>query len=120
MKSKLSNAIILALAILGGLFLVLTVYFAMEENNTVGYVRDDVEIKQDYTAPVSNVSDYIGYEAEEAFVEGCRTSGASTSACQCMFDYLDSTMTNQEFWDFADLDSIENHPITKRAISACI
>jgi hypothetical protein len=96
-KTKLTSGIIMVLAVLGGLFLVLTVYYAVEDNN----------------------SDYIGYHYEEGFIEGCTGEGATQGACQCMFDYIDNNMTNTELIAFSSLDNIEEHQMFNRAINAC-
>jgi len=89
-----------------------------DEPQTTSSYRDDVEVRQDYT-PQRNVSDTIGYEGEQAFVNACATE-APRSTCQCMFNYFDSNMTNSEFYNLANSDNIESHPMTLKAVNACI
>lgn len=122
--NKLASGIIFALAILGGLFVVLTIFFAISDNtdvvptnSVVPTVRDDVEVPT--AVPTRNVSDYIGYEMEQAFMGGC-VPEAGFDACQCMFDYIDDNMTNEELINFMSLENMESHPMFNETINNCI
>jgi hypothetical protein len=121
MKSKLTNAVVLALAIFGGIFILLVVVVAITDSQDTGYtpnqtaptysapIKDDTQVK---LAP--SISDSMASNWERVFVDSCSTE-ANRSACQCMYDYLDSHLTNDQF---ENLD-INNDPIASAAVLEC-
>ena len=124
MKNKISSGIIFALAILGGLFMFLTIYFAVTEYNDTSYTptRDDVQVPVTIEPPVASISDTVGPAGEEAFIGGCAGEGASRSQCQCMFDYLDANLTNADFFASGDLteEQMLRDPVFSEAIIGCL
>jgi len=118
MKSKLTNAVVLALAIFGGLFIILVIVVAVTDSQDTGYtpaptysapIKDDTPVK---LAP--SISDTMATNWERVFVDSCSTE-ANRSACQCLFDYLDSHLTNDQF---ENLD-IDNDSIAGTAVLEC-
>lgn len=126
MKSKLTNGIIFALAIFGGLFIFLMVVVAVTDNNDTSYntpvvssapIRDDT--KTEYVAPPKNVADYIGAQGESDFMTGCGWD----AECACLFEYLDSHFTNEEFLAWANEITEENiydNPVSLGALVSCV
>lgn len=117
--NKFSNALIFALAILGGLFIVLVIFFAITDaDEPETSFRDDTELPTATIQPLQ--SDYIGYAFEEAFMNGCLSEGASNASCQCMFDYLDTNLTNQELKNLSNLADPSEDPVFDKAVNSCV
>lgn len=98
MKEKLTNGVILALAILGGLFIVLTIYFAVTANNDTSYTKDDVEVKvqQDYT-PSSPVAGLSKSEYIDLATRNCSKT-ESESFCRCYYTlFMENNSVEETF-----------------------
>jgi hypothetical protein len=56
------------------------------------------------------------------FMQGCQSQGATTTACQCLYDYLDRNTTDTEFkkLDQAMLQNPDYYPpIAIKAVDYC-
>ena len=69
----------------------------------VGFSNNEPEkVERTQTTAVqryqSASSDQMGYAYEQAYIEGCTDgTGVSYQDCKCMYDFLDTTLTNAEF-----------------------
>jgi len=89
------------------------------------YSQDDVQlnVQQDWTPrSVRNTSDKLGAEPRRVFIEGCVEEGGRFSACACMYDYVDRSVTNDEFWALVDLPDSQllSNPIIEQSITNCV
>jgi hypothetical protein len=58
-------------------------------------------IENDFS-PAKPEADKMTASERQAFLDGCDPSRSGDPSCICMFNYLDRTLTNKEFWDLAD------------------
>lgn len=87
MKSKLSNAVIFALAIIGGLFIILMI---------VGAIMYNEEAKNSYEPVDFTPSDRLSGVEVQAFMNSCVGEGGDAAYCRCTLDHLQENSTPAE------------------------
>jgi hypothetical protein len=63
--------------------------------------KSSYNIENDFT-PAKPEADKMTASERQAFLDGCDPDKTDDPSCICMFNYLDRTLTNKEFWDLAD------------------
>ena len=113
------------LMILGGILLTLfTVAFIwgfVEEMTKDEPTTSRYNIENDFEAPTDQ-SDKMTSAERASFIEGCSPDDPNDPYCVCVFNYLDRTLTNDEFWDLAikygETDQIPDEMVT--AAETCL
>ena len=62
--------------------------------------KSSYNIENDFT-PAKPEADKMTASERQAFLDGCDPDRTGDPSCICMFNYLDRTLTNKEFWDLA-------------------
>ena len=114
----IKKMIIVFIAVILGLFMLAFVVGFIQ--GMMGYEPEASEPtptvqRDDKEARAPKESDKLGATAESAFMEGCMTE-SSRSDCQCMYDYLDDSLTNERFMEV--MRQAANDNFTSESIDA--
>lgn len=96
----------IVVAIVGGVILIigmltsLGIYLGAGDSVTKTYTTQPDTIEPEIEAPeeADRYDDFIP-GAEDIFVDACVGAGGQRSTCVCQYRYLDTTLTNSEFYD---------------------